>query len=242
MRKHLTPSLFISCIALFVALGGASYAAVKIPKNSVGNAQIKNNAVNGAKVKDGSLGANDFAVGQLPQGAQGDRGPQGATGPQGERGLQGPQGDPGVPGTAGAPGATGATGPAGPSNTYSRRRDERLLLSNVGAGTTFLEETLPAGKYAITVRTGIDHSGSSGSRLFQCDLTVNGVVVDRVGITLANTFSGACINMMTGDLGVASTVRVIVYPQYGANANATDGFLMATRVGDLAETVVPVPE
>ena len=48
MRRHLTPSLAISMIALFVALGGASYAAVKIPKNSVGAAQIKKNAVTSA--------------------------------------------------------------------------------------------------------------------------------------------------------------------------------------------------
>ena len=49
VRRHLTPSLVISMVALFVALGGASYAAVKIPKNSVGAAQIKKNAVTSAR-------------------------------------------------------------------------------------------------------------------------------------------------------------------------------------------------
>lgn len=92
MRKHLTPSLAISCIALFVALGGASYAAVKIPKSSVGNAQLKKNAVTGSKVKTGSLQADDFRAGQLPQG------PQGVQGIQGERGLQGEPGPEGPPG------------------------------------------------------------------------------------------------------------------------------------------------
>jgi hypothetical protein len=38
--------MVISLIALFVALGGASYAAVSLPSNSVGTAQIRNNAVN----------------------------------------------------------------------------------------------------------------------------------------------------------------------------------------------------
>ena len=63
-------------MALFVALGGASYAAIKIPRNSVGAAQIKKNAVTSAKikknavtstkVKDRSLLAKDFKAGQIP--------------------------------------------------------------------------------------------------------------------------------------------------------------------------------
>jgi hypothetical protein len=36
MKRRITPSLVVSIIALVVALGGASYAAIQIPKNSVG--------------------------------------------------------------------------------------------------------------------------------------------------------------------------------------------------------------
>ena len=53
-------------MALFVALGGASYAEIKIPRNSVGAAQIKKNAVTSTKVKDRSLLAKDFKAGQIP--------------------------------------------------------------------------------------------------------------------------------------------------------------------------------
>lgn len=81
MRRHLNPALVISLIALFVALGGSSYAAIKLPKNSVGNKQIKKNAVTSAKVKDASLLAKDFKAGQLPQGAKGETGATGARGP-----------------------------------------------------------------------------------------------------------------------------------------------------------------
>jgi hypothetical protein len=35
----------VACLALFVALGGAGYAAFKLPKNSVKSKQIKNHAV-----------------------------------------------------------------------------------------------------------------------------------------------------------------------------------------------------
>jgi hypothetical protein len=91
IRRRLSFANVVSCIALFVALGGVGYAATQLPKNSVGTQQLKRGAVTGAKVRDGSLGAADLG-GQLPAGP---RGPQGFIGPTGDRG---PQGDPGPPG------------------------------------------------------------------------------------------------------------------------------------------------
>ncbi len=99
----LTFSNVVACLALFIALGGASYAAFKLPKNSVGTKQLKKNAVNAAKVKDGSLLARDFKPGQLPHGAVG---PQGAVGPVGP---VGPAGATGAPGPAAAAGEAAAT-------------------------------------------------------------------------------------------------------------------------------------
>lgn len=58
-----------SMLALMVALGGTSYAAIKLPKDSVGPTQIQANAVNSGEVKDGSLLAADFKSGQLFDGA-----------------------------------------------------------------------------------------------------------------------------------------------------------------------------
>jgi hypothetical protein len=47
-----SPALVISLIALFVALGGTSYAAINaLPKNSVGTKQLKNGAVTPGKIK-----------------------------------------------------------------------------------------------------------------------------------------------------------------------------------------------
>lgn len=65
MNGRISPSLVISVIALFVALGGASYAAIKLPKNSVGSAQIRSGAVKTNKVKDGTLLKKDFRAGQM---------------------------------------------------------------------------------------------------------------------------------------------------------------------------------
>jgi hypothetical protein len=51
----LTYANVIATIALFVALGGASYAATNLPKNSVGTKQIKNGAITAAKVRNGAI-------------------------------------------------------------------------------------------------------------------------------------------------------------------------------------------
>jgi hypothetical protein len=89
------PGTVIASIALVFALAGTSYATVSVivPRNSVGTAQLKANAVISAKVKNGSLQEADFAAGQIPAG------PAGPAGPQGAKGDKGDKGDPGRIGT-----------------------------------------------------------------------------------------------------------------------------------------------
>jgi hypothetical protein len=109
IRARLTYANVMATIAAFVALGGSSYAAFTLSENSVKskhivNGQVKrpdirNNAVNSAKVAAGSLLGSDFAAGQL---LAGPPGPQGAQGPQGDPGPQGPKGDTGAPGLPGS--------------------------------------------------------------------------------------------------------------------------------------------
>ena len=104
MKAILSPlrsaAMIVACVALVVALGGVSYAAGVLPKNSVGTAQLKKKAVTGKKiaanavtsgrVKNGSLSGVDFAAGQLPAGPKGD---------QGDKGDKGDAGQPGEPAT-----------------------------------------------------------------------------------------------------------------------------------------------
>ena len=68
ISSHLSYGNVMSSIALFLAIGGVSFAATTLPRNSVGTAQVRNGAVNGAKVADHSLRATDFARGQLVAG------------------------------------------------------------------------------------------------------------------------------------------------------------------------------
>ena len=54
-RVHFSPALFIACLALTVALGGVSYAAVSLPKNSVTSKQVKDHSL---KKRDLASGAS----------------------------------------------------------------------------------------------------------------------------------------------------------------------------------------
>ena len=64
-RFRPSPALVVALVALFVSLGGAGYAALKLPRNSVGRAQLKRNAVVSSKVKDHSLTGSDINISHL---------------------------------------------------------------------------------------------------------------------------------------------------------------------------------
>jgi hypothetical protein len=51
VSRRPSPALVVSILALVVAMAGTSYAALKLPKNSVGAKQLKKNAVVTAKIK-----------------------------------------------------------------------------------------------------------------------------------------------------------------------------------------------
>jgi hypothetical protein len=61
-----SPALLISVIALFVALGGTTYAAAtSLPVNSVGTPQLKNLAVTGPKIANGAVGTAQVSAGLI---------------------------------------------------------------------------------------------------------------------------------------------------------------------------------
>jgi hypothetical protein len=56
--RHHVRSNVIAYLALFVALGGTSYAAVSLPPGSVGSRQIRNRAVTSVKLDPRSIAAS----------------------------------------------------------------------------------------------------------------------------------------------------------------------------------------
>ena len=65
LKSKLTYANVMATIAVFIALGGASYAATQLPKNSVGPKQLRKNAVTTAKVKKEAITAAKVKKGTL---------------------------------------------------------------------------------------------------------------------------------------------------------------------------------
>jgi hypothetical protein len=150
--KHIriSPAMVIACIALALTLGGTAYAAARLAPNSVTTREVKNR----------SLLAVDFKLGQLPRGARGATGDQGPAGP------------------AGPAGAAGPAGPAGPSGA-----------SNVKWALVKMDGTLAAQSGGLTVSshsTGqyiLDFGSASNTKLivasngFASDSTTRGSII-----------------------------------------------------------------
>ena len=100
LRYRPSPAMVVALTSLFIALGGAGYAAFVLPANSLTTREVK----------DYSLLKRDFKRGQLPRGLRGPRGPKGDPGARGDRG---PMGDPGPKGDPGLQGPRGFDGPPG---------------------------------------------------------------------------------------------------------------------------------
>ena len=95
LRSRLSYANVTASLALFIALGGTGYAAVTLPRNSVGNAQLRNNAVGPAELRPGAVRSSDIRnrtirVGDLSRrtrSALRTPGPQGPVGPAGRDGV-----------------------------------------------------------------------------------------------------------------------------------------------------------
>jgi hypothetical protein len=95
LRRRLSYANVAATLALFVALGGTSYAALTITGKNIKNSSltgadiknsslktsdIKNNSLKTSDIKNSSLLAQDFKAGQLPAGPKGATGAPGAPG------------------------------------------------------------------------------------------------------------------------------------------------------------------
>jgi hypothetical protein len=64
-RKRLSFANVVSMIALFVALGGTSYAATSLARNSVGKGQIRANAVGKSEAAPNSVGKSEVSTSSI---------------------------------------------------------------------------------------------------------------------------------------------------------------------------------
>ena len=137
-----SPAMVVALMGLFVALGGSSYAALKvgskqIVNNTIRSKDIRNNQVSTRDVKNGSLLSQDFKPGQLPPGP---------SGPQGIPGAKGDTGPPGAKGATGNTGPAGFTGPKGDPGTTGYQ-----IVTNFQSHTAQFDfqASCPAGKRVV---------------------------------------------------------------------------------------------
>lgn len=140
-RRHVGSAHVIALLALFVALGGGAYAAMSLPKNSVGARQLKRGAVTPPKLSRAT-------VKEL----------QGATGPRGPKGAKGAKG---------ATGDKGATGPAGPSDVYAAGNAAGAMS---GSYTQVASVTVPAGDYLLQAKTTIFATAAESAAIAACQI------------------------------------------------------------------------
>jgi hypothetical protein len=183
-----SPAMIVSLIALFFALGGAGYAIAKLPKNSVGSAQV----INGSLQK-GDLSKKAVAA------LKGNRGPQGGVGAQGLTGPQGPQGLPGPPGPPGAAATTlWAKFGEGPPP---------FLIGNNAAATGV--ERLRTGVFRITFKQDV------GACAYEATLVtagpIDGVTFDlpKGEVSAGPDFTNGASNPKAVDVQVANSSGVL---------------------------------
>ena len=76
IRRHLTYANVMATIAVFLALAGGSYAAIKLPRNSVGATQLRKDAVTGRAIKANAVKGADVdeaSLGRVPAAATAER-------------------------------------------------------------------------------------------------------------------------------------------------------------------------
>ena len=160
-------------LALVVALGGTSYAAIKLPANSVGAAQVKPDAITSGKVRNGSLLRRDFKPGELPAATRG------ADGAPGQAGPRGPAGDASLP-VAGYKHSDPIAVPAGATLPGRLACDAGMRV--VGGGVyaqepgLAIESSVPESATAWVVSMRYESTAARSFRVYVICMTASGVM------------------------------------------------------------------
>lgn len=218
-KFRINPSLLISMVALFVALGGVSYAAA-----TIGSAEIKNNSVRSKDVKNGDLRGKDLKANTIG----------------GSRVLESSLGQ--VPSAANADNATKAqsadtAASAANADTLDGVDGSQYLRvkTRVKTGSDFGEDAnygndvnlvqvsnLAPGQYVINGKIQVDNDGGAAETV-DCDLVRNnGTLAELDSTFLTHGPNGGAAQVMTYSfLGV-----------YTAGAAGTDDvFIRCTQIG-----------
>jgi Collagen triple helix repeat (20 copies) len=213
LRRNLTYANVVASLALFLALGGAAFAATQLPRNSVGTGQLKPEAVTAGKIAKKTRN-------QL-MGAQGPQGPQGKTGKTGAKGATGAKGPTGATGARGANGTDG-TGPA-----FEVFRNTSLTLP-IGEGKPVLTQNLAAGAYVVDANVNVAVSGGTAAEVF-CTLSSGGESHGEAGTTVPGN-GEATLPLSWTQTFTATGTATLSCVSSGATAEVVAANPIATRV------------
>ncbi|MGH2940472.1 MAG: hypothetical protein ACRDPE_20380 [Solirubrobacterales bacterium] len=218
LRRHFTYANVVASLALFLALGGAAFAATQLPRNSVGTGQLKPGAVTAGKIAKKTRN-------QL----QGARGATGPAGPQGKTGKQGAKGATGAKGETGPRGATGATGADGTGPAFEVFTDPNTSPKAIGtSATSILAENLGAGSYVMTANVVVE---ATAPGTVNCILGSGGeAVVDLNGVNQTETLS------LSGTRALSAAGAETLTCSTDGAATANYGNLIATQVKSQVRT------
>jgi hypothetical protein len=207
LRRYLTYANVIATLALFLALGGAAYAATQLPRNSVGTGQLKAEAVTAGKIAKKTRN-------QL----------RGTTGPQGPQGKIGKQGLKGATGAKGANGATGARGAAGTDGTGPAFE---VFGTNKAVPGPIVAQTLGAGSYVLSANVSLTNSSGTTAKV-ACTISGGGAMEASIESAGSATISISIVRNLTaatavevscsGPTGVTATYANMIATQVKSSA------------------------
>lgn len=212
----LTYANVVATLALFVALGGVSYAATQLPKNSVGSEQLKEGSVSTKKL------SNRVRYHLNKRGSNKD-------GAAGKDGIAGKDGAPGRDGAAGRDGAVGPTGATGPSHVYT----SNIYTPVPGpppASVVAATIDVPAGTYYLDAVLNV-HNGFLTDETVDCELKKGSSHIDGWAMVIpAGPDSHAGLTLSGTSVVSAPTTMHVDCFTYGTSVNVR-GRLTVQAVG-----------
>lgn len=222
-RHHLTYANVIASLALFLALGGGAYAAVAIPRNSIGATQLRDRAVTPKKLSASTRKLLAKA---------------GATGAQGNPGIAGGNGTQGAAGPAGSPGARG------PSDSFVAGASSGQLTTGY---TQVAAVTVPAGSHLLGAKATLFTRAQNSTAVADCILGPSAApglsTWDQDFLTLGatvNQLSAASVSLVgAATFGAPQTVVLACRTTAGA-ADFGNARVWAQRTDTLHGAPLPI--
>ncbi len=191
--KRPSASMVVACLALLIALGGTSVAAISaLPKGSVTTAALHNGAVTTSKLANKAV-----TLAKLATGAR----------------IPGPRGPKGDPGTKGDPGPRGPSGPTGPSDAYLDTNGGPVTLPALTDVRVATVRVPDAGVYVIWSKETL-HPDPAHTNLTQsiCRLgtgQANDATADVSQAYIAPGVFQSMTNLFTGQFSAATVVNLV---------------------------------